>query len=263
MSSSTIYRSDVVAARARRDMLQAEAEQLEREAQRFAETSRRLREVRAELALLEQRIEAAGKARRPSRRALRLALLIVPMGAIGGGALLLAPGLIGHKCFVISPQASAQSVVALITRSVVLAYENGRARDGSASGSRPLHADKERVLCASALSVPTEVPQRSLYSPIRRDGWDYLTGDWATGWKCLGYDPSWPQRFRYHYHQGSGYLGPARGGPDPGPNGFEVAAEGDLDGDGETSLFTRVGWPDPVTGDLVLSETLFIDRESE
>jgi len=36
-----------------------------------------------------------------------------------------------------------------------------------------------------------------------------------------------------------------------------------LDGDGETSLFTRVGWPDPVTGDLVLSETLFIDRESE
>ena len=61
---------------------------------------------------------------------------------------------------------------------------------------------------------------------------------------------------------GGGYLGPQRGGPDPGPDGFEVAAEGDLDGDGETSLFTRVGKLNPDTGEIEVFP-LFIADEFE
>ena len=39
-------------------------------------------------------------------------------------------------------------------------------------------------------------------------------------------------------------------GPDPGPDGFEASAEGDIDGNGKTSLFTRVGKVDKKTQTL-------------
>jgi hypothetical protein len=42
----------------------------------------------------------------------------------------------------------------------------------------------------------------------------------------------WHEFDRARYRIGGNYKGPARGDPDPGPNGFEVSAEGDLDGDG-------------------------------
>jgi hypothetical protein len=52
------------------------------------------------------------------------------------------------------------------------------------------------------------------------------------------------------------------GGPDPGPNGFEAWAIGDLDGDGVTSLFTRTGKID-ASGNLNVDPTVFIHNESE
>ena len=57
--------------------------------------------------------------------------------------------------------------------------------------------------------------------------------------------------------------GAARGGPDPGPNGFEVAAEGDLDGDGKTSLITITAAIDPITGRLEVAPTVFAVDELE
>jgi len=69
-----------------------------------------------------------------------------------------------------------------------------------------------------------------------------------------------PIRYRYSYRAGGGYLGPARGGPDPGPDGFEVAAEGDLDGDGITSLFTITGQFDPTWNSVLLSSLFAVDE---
>jgi hypothetical protein len=72
-----------------------------------------------------------------------------------------------------------------------------------------------------------------------------------------------PHYYQYDYRQGGPYKGPARGGPDPGPHGFEASAEGDLDGDGVTSLFTRTGTLDPRTNQIELSPTFFVVDEFE
>jgi hypothetical protein len=70
-----------------------------------------------------------------------------------------------------------------------------------------------------------------------------------------------PIHYQYEYRVGGNYKGPARGGPDPGPNGYEVSAEGDLDGDGKTSLFTLVGRVE--NGDLRRATEIFVADEFE
>jgi hypothetical protein len=84
---------------------------------------------------------------------------------------------------------------------------------------------------------------------------DFFTGDATVGWICLGVPQALtnPIHCRYSYHAGSGYIGPAAGGPDPGLMGFEVSAEGDYDGNGVYSLFTIAGTFDPAQGAITLS----------
>jgi hypothetical protein len=68
-------------------------------------------------------------------------------------------------------------------------------------------------------------------------------------------------RYQYEYRAGGPYKCTKRGGVDPGPDGFEVSAEGDLNGDGKTSLFCVVG---KRSGDVIkLSTQLFISDELE
>lgn len=148
--------------------------------------------------------------------------------------------------------AEAKNVIGAIARGVAAAYER---EHGSGTKHR---------LCKSAQPVPDDgVPPRTKYQPSDRPGQDYQRGDDDTGWPCMRFGLTQPHYYRYHYNAGGNYLGPARGGPDPGPHGFEVAAEGDLDGDGETSLFTRIGRVDPKTGRLTLGTTIFIVDEFE
>jgi hypothetical protein len=118
-------------------------------------------------------------------------------------------------------------------------------------------------LCQTATPVPAAIPKRDSYLPEDEAGKDWNAGDDKTGWKCLKFSLSQEMYFQYSYNVGGGYKGPARGGPDPGPNGFEVAAEGDLDGDGKTSLFTMTGIIDPTTGTLTLATTEFAVDELE
>ncbi len=118
-------------------------------------------------------------------------------------------------------------------------------------------------LCRAATPVPTAIPKRESHMPSTDAGVDWQTGDAKAGWKCLKFSLSQEMYYQYTYTVGGGYKGPARGGPDPGPNGFEVAAEGDLDGDGKTSLFTMTGTIDPSTGSLELAPTEFAVDELE
>jgi hypothetical protein len=77
-------------------------------------------------------------------------------------------------------------------------------------------------------------------------------------WACdsLYYEGETRHRFAHVY--GGGYEGPSRGGPDPGPDGFELSAEADLDGDGKTGLITVVGrWQD---GKLLVEPTFEVDE---
>jgi hypothetical protein len=71
-----------------------------------------------------------------------------------------------------------------------------------------------------------------------------------------------PQHYQYEYRVGGLYKGPVRGGPDPGPGAIEISAEGDLDGDGVTSLVTLTLKVDPATKSLRLAEQPFTSPAS-
>jgi hypothetical protein len=110
-------------------------------------------------------------------------------------------------------------------------------------------------LCKSSLPVPAAIPKATTYKTSMSAGGDWDSGDENTGWKCLQYFSNDEVRYQYEYRQGGSYKGPKRGGPDPGKDGFEISAEGDLDGDGKTSLFTRTG--KIVKGKIVLDDDVF------
>lgn len=112
-----------------------------------------------------------------------------------------------------------------------------------------------RKLCKASVAVPAAIPKATTYKPKMGAGGDWESGDNDSGWKCLHFSTNEEIRYQYAYRQGGNYKGPQRGGPDPGKNGFEVSAEGDLDGNGKTSLFTRTG---RIVGDkVVLDDEVF------
>jgi type IV pilus assembly protein PilA len=143
--------------------------------------------------------------------------------------------------------AEAKNTVAAIARAAQAAYE----REDPVSG-------KHR-LCASARPVPAAVPAAKKYMPSSAPGADFQAGSPSVGWPCLKFSMSAPSYYQYHYQQGSGWVAPAAGAA--GPNGFEAAAVGDLDGDGTKSLFSRTG---TVSGGSVKVATkLYIENELE
>ncbi len=121
------------------------------------------------------------------------------------------------------------------------------------------------ALCTSASAVPDNLDKvrGRKYQPGKSPGMDWGTGDQLAGWTCLVFSISNPIYYQYHYYNGSNYLSPMLGGPDPGGSGFEAAARGDVDGDLEESLFARVGTINQVTKALVLSTNVFISHEFE
>ena len=132
--------------------------------------------------------------------------------------------------------AEAKNVVGAIARGATAAYE----RETVASED-PLAAISHQ-LCKSATPVPAAGPPKGKKYPSKTaEGQDYQTGDAETGWRCLKFSMSQPQYFQYGYNAGSGYKSTEFGLPDPGPDGFEAWAMGDLDGDGRPSLYVRTG----------------------
>lgn len=144
----------------------------------------------------------------------------------------------------------AKNTVGAIVRAAVSSFE----MEGGVG--RPLHA-----LCKSATPVPSSVQAGAIYKPSTQEGQDFNTGNETTGWRCLRLTLTEPFRYQYEYRVGGSYKGPKRGGPDPGKNGFEASAEGDLDGDGKTSLFTMTGKIEK--GELRLDPELFVADEME
>lgn len=116
-------------------------------------------------------------------------------------------------------------------------------------------------LCTSATPVPATVPSGAKYQPSNSPGLDFHTGSSVEGWKCLGFTMTTPIYYRYTYTKANGYVSPALGGPDPGTEGFEAAAQGDLDADGIPSTFARTGI---VVGKrLRVATQLFVHEELE
>lgn len=152
----------------------------------------------------------------------------------------------------------AQNTIGAIMRGAQQAYD----RETMSEAITPDDAVAlAHALCGSSSVIPLEVPRGDKYQPAHDE---YLSdGDATRGWKCLRFEIQNPQYFQYRYTKGSGYVGPARGLPNPGPDGFEVAAVGDLDGDGRTSTFTMVGVVDPKLQTVKVSTQIYCDDPDE
>lgn len=171
------------------------------------------------------------------------------MELIGMGAALAVSGV---KAYLADSKASeAKSNVYFMSSYARRAYERER-EDGKGPRNK---------LCKSSLPVPAAIPKATTFKTSMSAGGDWDSGDEDTGWKCLQYFSNEEVRYQYEYRQGGNYKGPKRGGPDPGKDGFEVSAEGDLDGDGKTSLFTRTG--KIVKGKVVMDSEVFSSDPTE
>lgn len=168
---------------------------------------------------------------------------------LGIGAALAVNGV--KRYMVRTKAAEARHTLGMMARAAVAAYEREQA-DAKAGTHK---------LCKSAAPVPTAVPRDTTYLPSGKPGQDFEQGDETSGWRCLKVSLVQPIRYQYEYRVGGNYKGPKRGGPDPGKDGFEVSAEGDLDGDGKTSLFTMTGKIQ--NGTVVLSTKMFLSDELE
>ena len=125
-------------------------------------------------------------------------------------------------------------------------------KDGAAAWSRDIMAgdlitegtfrDGANALCISSTKVPlSAVPKGQKYQSTTKAGEDYNSGDSTTGWTCLKFAMEGPQYYQYQYVA------------DPGKT-FDSIAIGDLNGDGNTSTFTRAAKIN--NGQVLLSPTL-------
>jgi type IV pilus assembly protein PilA len=174
--------------------------------------------------------------------------LIIILAVLGLGVVLVgvlaALGVYGTRRYLAAAKtAEAKNSIGAIAR-------------GARYGFEIEQPDGSHKLCGSAVAVPAMVPSGKKYMPAT--GADFDTGDAENGWKCLKFSMTTPIYYQYHYNRGAGYLAPAAS---PGPNGFEAAARGDLDGDGTTSLFALTGTESG--GALTVSASVHIENEFE
>jgi len=195
--------------------------------------------------------QAQGQRPPPQKKTSGCLIAIIVLVAVGVPMLgvMAALGIYGMKKYISAAKsAEAKNTIGAITRAAVASYE----RDTMIAG-KPAHR-----LCSSAIPVPRAVPKGMKYQPSTAAGADFDNGSPTAGWPCLRFSMSSPMYYQYHYQQGSGWVAPSIA---PGPDGFEAAAQGDLDGNGVNSKFARTG--KVVNGSVVVSTDMLIEDEFE
>lgn len=147
-----------------------------------------------------------------------------------------------RKYLAAAKTAEAKNTIGAIARGAVAAYERDTPRpDGTVT----------HVLCESSGPVPATLQSASKYMPSP-------TTDFQTpGWKCLRFSVAMPIYYQYQYNRGAGYLAAS---VSPGPDGFEAAAQGDLNGDGIRSTFALSG-KITSSGEVVVNKAIYIENE--
>jgi type IV pilus assembly protein PilA len=139
---------------------------------------------------------------------------------------------------------------------------------GKGSGATVTHGTVLPAgLCGSSEPVPASLNsiKGKSYQPSLHD---YSSGDSTTGWRCLLFSNEAPQRYQYRYRGGGGPPVSVKLPHGGTPKGLTedytwmASAQGDLDGDGETSWFVLNGYID-AEGRIVTAPAIGSDRPME
>jgi type IV pilus assembly protein PilA len=187
--------------------------------------------------------------------------LMIVVAIIGVLAALAIYGV--NKYLAASKTAEAKENVGAIARNATVEFE--REHTTPQIMMQPGYANKDsHVLCQAATPVPASLAlvKGVKYQPNNQPGSDFGAGSMTTGWPCLAFSVDAPIYYRYRYEVGNNYASSGLpGAPSLDANGFEAAAQGDLDGDGAVSTIARSG--EVVNDRLVLATYIYIDEETE